>query len=92
MAADQDQIDQQKRVVLSTRTHVAALLAQLGTLDDDLKAYTNLGLGDDSILDDAAFIGTGTNRADYRAAIVSLQAIDALLKEGHAVNLSKFAL
>ncbi len=89
---DQNQVDQQRRVILATRANVGALLAQLGKLSDDQTAYTWLGLADDAVLQDGAFEGTGTNRADYRAAIVSIQALRDLLNAGHGTNLAKFSL
>src|SRR5262245_56765725 len=87
-----DQIAQQTRVINATRNHVQQLMIMLGQLDDDHQNYTWLGLSDDSILDDAAFEGTGTNRADYRAAVVSLEAIQQLLAEGHGTNLARFSI
>lgn len=91
-AATPDQVDQQQRVIMATKSHTNALLMQFNQLQADMAAYNNLGLGDDSVLADGAFAGTGTSRADYRAAITSLQAIEDLLKAGHGTNLSKFAL
>lgn len=89
--ATPDQIDQQRRVIMQTRQEVAQLLDLLGDLSQRLGTYTRLGLGDDQILSDESFSGTGTTKADYRGAIVSLDAIGALLAAGHGTNLEKFA-
>lgn len=91
MAATPNQIDQQRRVVTETRQQVAQLLDQLGNLQRRLDSYTRLGLGDDQILSDAAFDGTGTDKAAYRGAIISIDALQALLAQGHGTNLEKFA-
>lgn len=89
---DPNVVDQQRRVISATRQHTRDLLTLLGTLADDMQYYTWLGLGDDAILLDEAFEGTGTDREAYRAAIVSLEAIAALLDQGHGSNLSRFAI
>jgi UDP-N-acetylenolpyruvoylglucosamine reductase len=91
MAATPDQIDQQRRVVMQTRASAAQLLAAIDDLTAQRATYDRLGLGDNQILGDEAFGGTGTSRADYRAAIVTIDAIQALLAAGHGTNLEKFA-
>lgn len=90
-AATPEQIDQQRRVISQTRANVASLLTTLDRLTADRMTYDRLGLADDTILSDEAFNGSGTNRADYRAAIVSLDALFALLEAGHGTNFEKFA-
>lgn len=87
----QDQIEQQKRVILQTRSTVATMLASFDNLIAERQTYDRLGLGDDLILSDDAFIGTGTTRAAYRAAIVSVDALLSLLEQGHGTNLETFA-
>lgn len=89
--ATQDEIDQQRRVVGATRVDVQTLLDVLGQLQSQMQTYVRLGLGDNQILDEAAFIGTGTNRADYQAAMGSLDALNTLLAAGHGTNLETFA-
>jgi len=49
------------------------------------------GLADDAILSDEAFAGSGTTKADYRAAIVSIDALFALLEQGHGTNFERFS-
>jgi hypothetical protein len=90
-AATPEQIDQQRRVISQTRANVASLLTTLDRLTADRMTYDRLGLADDTILSDDAFNGSGTNRADYRAAIVSLDALLELLEAGHGTNFEKFA-
>ena|SRR5215203_499442 len=90
-AATPEQIDQQRRVISQTRANVASLLTTLDRLTADRMTYDRLGLADDTILSDEAFNGSGTNRADYRAAIVSLDALFTLLEAGHGTNFEKFA-
>lgn len=89
--ATPNQIDQQRRVVLATKASAAALLDILNTLQADAATYVRLGLGDDQILDDGAFEGTGTDTAAYRAAMTSIAAIQTLLGQGHGTNLEQFA-
>jgi hypothetical protein len=91
LAATQDQIEQQKRVILATRSTVGQLLASLDGLAAQQETYNRLGLADDAILSDEAFAGTGTDKATYRAAIVSIDALFTLLEQGHGTNLEKFA-
>jgi hypothetical protein len=89
--ATPETIDQQRRVVTATRDDVSALFEILMRLNARTATYNRLGLGDDQILDDDAFVGTGTDKAAYRAAITSLDAIDTLLGAGHGTNLETFA-
>jgi hypothetical protein len=89
--ATPEAIDQQRRVVTATREDVTTLLNILTQLNGQTATYNRLGLSDDQILDDEAFVGTGTDKAAYRAAITSLGAIDTLLAAGHGTNLEKFA-
>lgn len=89
--ATPNQIDQQRRIITATRTHVIGLLDLLGQLQMHSASYVRLGLGDDLILDNTAFDGTGTDKAAYRAAMVSLDAIVTLLGQGHGTNLETFA-
>lgn len=91
MAVTLAQIDQQRRVIADTRAQVAQLLDLLGDLSQRLNTYTRLGLSDDAILDDAAFDGSGTDKAAYRGAIISVDAFQSLLAQGHGTNLEKFA-
>jgi hypothetical protein len=91
MAKTTEQTDQQRRVITQTRSTVATLLDTFDSVAAERSTYNNLGLADDTILDDSAFAGTGTTKADYRAAIVSIDALLALLKQGHGTNLEKFA-
>lgn len=91
MAATPNQIDQQRRVILATKASAGALLDILNALHADTSSYTRLGLGDDALLADGAFEGTGTDRAAYRAAITSIAAIEVLLGQGHGTNLETFA-
>lgn len=86
-----NQIDQQRRVVLATKASAAALLDILNTLQADAATYVRLGLGDDQILTDDAFEGTGTDKATYRAAMTSIAAINTLFGQGHGTNLEQFA-
>lgn len=90
--ATPEQTDQQRRVIVATRDDVAQLLDLFGRLQMRTASYLRLGLGDDEILDDDAFAGTGTDKATYRGAITSLDAINTLLATGgHGTNLEKFA-
>lgn len=89
--ATQDQIDQQRRIVLQTRSTIGQLLAACDGLAAERETYNRLGLADDAILSDDAFSGTGTTRADYRAAIVSVDALLSLLDQGHGTNFEKFS-
>lgn len=89
--ATPNETDQQRRVITATRADVAQLLDLLGQLQMRSASYVRLGLGDDQILDDDAFEGTGTSKAAYRAALTSIGAIDTLLGQGHGTNLEKFA-
>lgn len=91
LAVTQDQIEQQKRIVLATKDTVAALLRACDGLAAQQETYNRLGLADDEILSDDAFIGTGTDKATYRAAIVSVDALFTLLDQGHGTNFEKFA-
>lgn len=91
MPATPEQIDQQRRIITETKAQAAQLLDLLGDLSLRLSTYTRLGLGDDQLLSDEAFSGTGTTKADYRGAIVSIDAIQSLLAAGHGTNLEKFA-
>lgn len=87
----QDQIEQQKRVIRATMQTTAQLLGACDGLAAQQETYQRLGLADDAILSDEAFAGTGTDKATYRAAIVSIDALFALLDQGHGTNLEKFA-
>lgn len=89
--ATENETDQQRRIIAATREHVAALLDLLGQLQMHAASYVRLGLGDDLILDDDAFTGTGTDKAPYRAAMGSIDAINTLLGAGHGTNLERFA-
>ena len=89
--ATQDEIDQQRRVVLDHKAGVVELLAVLSRMDIAADTYTRLGLGDDQILDPTAFTGTGTTVAKYRAAMGTIGAIQTLIAQGHGTNLEKFA-
>lgn len=91
MAATPDQIEQQKRVILETKAQAGQLLELLGELGQRLTTYTRLGLGDDQFLVDEAFAGTGTSKADYRSAVTSIDALQALLAAGHGTNLERFS-
>ena len=91
LAATPEQIDQQRRVITSTRSTVGQLLAAFDGLAAQQETYNRLGLGDDLILSDEAFAGTGTTKEDYRAAITSIDALFTLLEQGHGTNLEKFA-
>lgn len=90
-AATPEQIDQQRRVISQTRSTIGQLLAACDGLTAARETYDRLGLADDAILSDDAFAGTGTTKADYRAAIVSLDALFDLLEAGHGTNFEKFA-
>jgi hypothetical protein len=89
--ATPEQTDQQRRVIMETKAQVEQLLDLLGELGQRLQTYTRLGLGDDQFLSDDAFEGSGTTKAEYRGAITSLDAIQALLASGHGTNLERFA-
>lgn len=89
--ATENETDQQRRIITATRDDVGQLLDLLGRLQVRAASYVRLGLGDDEILDDDAFTGTGTDKAPYRAAMGSLDAINTLLAAGHGTNLEKFA-
>ena len=91
LVASPDQIAQQQRVILATRDTTGALLRAFDALAAQQETYNRLGLADDDILSDDAFIGIGTDKATYRAAIVSIDAMFALLDQGHGTNLEKFA-
>jgi hypothetical protein len=91
LAVTQDQIEQQKRVILATMQTTAQLLHACDGLAAQQETYQRLGLADDAILSDEAFNGTGTDKATYRAAIVSIDALFSLLDQGHGTNLEKFA-
>jgi hypothetical protein len=91
LVVTQDQIEQQKRVILATRSTVGQLLSACDGLAAQQETYNRLGLADDAILSDAAFEGTGTDKATYRAAIVSIDALFSLLEQGHGTNFEKFA-
>jgi len=91
LAATPEQIDQQRRVITATRSTVGQLLAAFDGLAAQQETYNRLGLGDDLILSDEAFQGTGTTKEDYRAAITSIDALFTLLEQGHGTNLEKFA-
>jgi hypothetical protein len=86
-----EQIDQQRRVVSATRATVAQMLAAIDALSAQRVTYDRLGLADDSILGDEAFAGSGTTKADYRAAIVSTDALLQLLSAGHGTNFETFS-
>lgn len=90
MATTEDKIDQQRRVVLETKTNVAELLNVLGQLADRADTYVRLGLGDSEIREPDAFIGTGTGADEYVAAMTSIGAIQSLLASGHGTNLERF--
>jgi hypothetical protein len=89
--ATPNQTDQQRRIIAQTQSDVAALLDVLTRLQARAASYTRLGLADDAILDAKAFDGAGTDIAAYRAAIVSIEEIVALLGQGHGTNLERFA-
>ena len=91
MAATPEQIDQQRRVISQTRSTVAQLLGACDGLAAQRETYNRLGLADDAILSDEAFAGSGTTKADYRAAIVSIDALFALLEQGHGTNFERFS-
>lgn len=89
--ATPNETDQQRRIITAARDDVQQLLDLLGQLQMHAASYVRLGHGDDLILDDAAFEGTGTDKAAYRAAMGSIDAINTLLAAGHGTNLEKFA-
>jgi hypothetical protein len=91
MATTEDKIDQQRRVILATKTDVDELLNILGRLSDRADTYVRLGLGDAEIREPDAFNGTGTGADEYVAAMTSVGAIQSLLASGHGTNLEKFA-
>lgn len=91
MAATQDQLDQQQRIIMQTKQRVERLLNDVGELHQSLTTYNQIGLSDDQLLADGAFAGTGTTRAQYRAAITSITALEALLAAGHGTNLESFS-
>lgn len=89
--ATQDQIEQQRSIVLTTKARVATLLDQLALAQQSLDTYNRIGLSSDDLLVDESFAGTGTTRAQYRAAITSITALEALLAAGHGTNLESFS-
>lgn len=91
MAATQEQIDQQRSVVLTTKQRVVSLLDQFALAQQSLDTYNRIGLGDGQTLSDEAFVGTGTTRTQYVNAITSLIAMKTLLDAGNGTNLEKFA-
>jgi hypothetical protein len=91
MEPTEEQTAQQRRIVQETQGDVNTMLGALDRLTAKRITYDRLGLADDSILTDAAFDGTGVTKADYRAAILSIDAIFDLLTAGHGTNLEKFA-
>jgi hypothetical protein len=91
MEPTEEQTAQQRRIVQETQGDVNTMLGALDRLTARRISYDRLGLADDSILTDAAFDGTGITKADYRAAVLSIDAIFQLLTTGHGTNLEKFA-
>ncbi|HWP90069.1 MAG TPA: hypothetical protein VNM70_19470 [Burkholderiales bacterium] len=91
LAATPEQIDQQRRVITQTRSTVAAYLAAIDQLRPERATYDTLGLGDDLILSDEAFQGTGTTKEDYRAAINSIDKLLTAADTPDGGNLEKFA-
>lgn len=91
MAATQDQIDQQQRVIMATKQRVEQLLNAISATQQSADTYNRIGLSDNTILADESFIGTGTTRAQYRDAITSIGALQTLLGQGHGTQLEKFA-
>ncbi len=92
MAATPDQIDQQRRIIQTFQTDVRSLLDLLSRLQQRIDTYNRLNLVSDTVLDAGALNGTGTTIADYRAAVVSITNMLALLPSGQfAANLEKVA-
>lgn len=89
--ATQDQIDQQRGIVLTTKQRVTSMLDQIALVQQSADTYNRIGLSDDQLLADESFAGTGTTRAQYRSAITSIAALKALLDAGHGTNLESFA-
>ena len=89
--ATEDETDQQRRIIIASREQVAAFLDLLGQLQMRVNSYVRLGLSDDQFLDDDAFIGTGTDKAAYRAAMGSIDAINTLVAAGNGTNLERFS-
>ena len=87
----EDQISQQTRIIQGTQSDARLLLDALDRLTAKRITYDRLGLADDQILSDEAFSGTGITKADYRAAVLSIDAIMQLMTQGHGTNLERFA-
>ena len=87
MALTPDQIDQQRRVIMQTRSEVAQLLSLASNMRARLATYQRLGM---SNADPAAFEGTGTNADAYAGAIAALGQLAAMPEEVF-VALEKFA-
>ncbi len=90
--ATQDQIDQQRRVIMAFQSDVRSLLDQLARLQQRVDSYNRLNLVSDAVLDATAVNGTGTSVIDYRAAVGSITNLLALVPSGQfAANLEKVA-
>lgn len=86
--ATQDQIEQQRRVIIATRSDVASLLSLASSIQARLNSYQRLSLG---AADPEAFGGTGTSPAAYAGAMAALGQF-AALPESVWVALEVFAL
>lgn len=91
MAATQDEIDQQERVIIEAQQIVRQFLNDITALNAHAATYVRLGLGDDQILDDIALANVHTTRTKYRAAMTTIEFVQNLLAAGHGTNLEQFA-
>jgi phage I-like protein len=92
MAATQEQIGQQQRVIAAFQADVRHQLDLFANLQQRIDTYNRLGLSSDTVLDASAAQSLGTTVADYRAAVASIQGMLNLVPQGtFAASLEKVA-
>lgn len=89
--ATEEATDRQRRVVIAAKEDVLKFLEAAANLQAHSATYARLGLASDEVLDDDAFSGTGVVKAEYRAAITSIDALATWFTGGHGTNFETLA-